>query len=273
MNVQAAIADFRSPKRADYPELAGYAREEIYDQTIGGGALYLAAKMVRTMHLRPGDVVLDLGCGKGATSIFLVRHFGVRVIAVDLWTSATELDAKFARRGYRDRIVPLHLDASCELPFADEYFDAIFSMNSFSFYGGSVEFVGRLLRHLKPGGQLCIGSEVLTDEFTPEQLQSPPPVYSFKLPPPNQDVDVFEGDFIKQHTAAWWENLLDGSGLLHVTHCAELDDADILYEDMVLYNVEHNLDPEDVQICIQQIEWGKTNRPRKSLFVITGNKL
>ena len=101
MNVRAAIADFRSPNRADYPELAGYAREEIYDQTIGGGALYLAAKMVRRMHLQPGAIVLDLGCGKGATSIFLARHFGARVIAVDLWTSATELNAKFVRRGSR----------------------------------------------------------------------------------------------------------------------------------------------------------------------------
>ncbi len=273
MNVQTAIANYRSPNRADYPELDGYAREEIYDQTIGGGALYLAARMVRTMRFKPGDLVLDLGCGKGATSILLARHFGVRVIAVDLWTSATELNAKFARTDYRDRIVPLHLDASQELPFADEYFDAIFSMNSFSFYGGSVEFVQRLCQHLKPGGQLCIGSEVLTDEFTPEQLQNPPAVYSFKLPPPNQDVDVFEGDFKKQHTPAWWKNLFEASGVLRVTHCAELDDADILYEDMVLYNVEHHLDPEDVDICIQQIEWAQTNKPRKSLFVITSEKV
>lgn len=272
MNVQSAIANYRSPNRADYPELAGYAREEIYDQTIGGGALYLAAKMARTMRLHPGDIVLDLGCGKGATSIFLARHFGVRVIAVDLWTSATELNAKFAQRGYRDRIVPLHLDASSELPFADEYFDAVFSMNSFSFYGGSVEFLQRFCKHLRPGGQLCIGSEVLTDEFTPEQLQHPPAVYSFRLPPPLQDVDIFEGDFKKQHTPMWWKNLLESSGLLCVTHCAHLDDADILYEDLVLYNVEHNLDPEDVQACIEQIEWGQTNRPRKSLFVITAEK-
>ncbi len=273
MNVRAAIAGYRSPNPSDYPELAGYTREEIYDQTIGGGALYLAARMVRTMRLQPGDIVLDLGCGKGATSIFLARNFRVRVIAVDLWTEATELNAKFARRGYRGRIVPLHLDVTRELPFADDYFDAIFSMNSFSFYGGSIEFLQHLLPHLKRGGQLCIGSEVLTDEFTPAQLQHPPAVYSFKLPPPNQNVDVFEDDFKKQHTPAWWKRLFEASSLLRVTHCAELDDAAVLYEDLVLYNVEHNLDPEDVQICIQQMEWGKTNKPRKSLFVIASDKL
>jgi hypothetical protein len=51
MNIEEARATFRSPRLADYPELAGYTREQIYDETIGGGALYLAARMVRTMTL------------------------------------------------------------------------------------------------------------------------------------------------------------------------------------------------------------------------------
>jgi SAM-dependent methyltransferase len=273
MNIEEAQVTFRSPKLADYPELAGYTREQIYDETIGGGALYLAARMVRTMTLKPGDVVLDLGCGKGATCIFLARHFGVKVIAVDLWTSASTLNDKFMARGYRDRIVPLNMDVTGRLPFADHYFDAIFSMNSFSFYGVSVEFLQHLLKHLKPGGQLCIGSECLSDEFTPEQLVHPPVVYSFKLPPPNEGVDVFEDDFKKQHTPQWWKNFFESSGLLEVLDCRELEDADILYEDLVLYEHEYQVDPFDVEICLQQIEWGRHNRPRKSLFTLTARKV
>jgi cyclopropane fatty-acyl-phospholipid synthase-like methyltransferase len=217
--------------------------------------------------------VLDLGCGKGATSIFLAKHFGVRVIAVDLWHSATYLNDKFTARGYRQDIIPLHLDITHELPFAEEYFDAIFCMNSFSFCGGSVEFLRHLLKHLKRGGQLCIGGEVLSDEFTAEQLQNPPLVYSFKLPPPNEHVDVFEDDFKKQHTPQWWENFFEGSGLLQVEDCRELEDATLLYEDLVLYNIEHDLDPEDVEISMAQLEFGRTQRPRKSLFTITARKL
>ena len=103
-------------------------------------------------------------------------------------------------RGYRDRIVPLHMDVTHELPFADGYFDTIFCTNSSSFYGGSVAFLRHLLPHLKPGGQLCIGSEVLSDEFTAEQFANPPYVYAFPLPLPNEHVNVFEDDFRKQHT-------------------------------------------------------------------------
>jgi hypothetical protein len=85
-------------------------------------------------------------------------------------------------------------------------------------------------------------------------------------------VDVFEGDFIKQHTARWWRDLFDRSGLLQVEYCEELEDADILYEELIRYEYEHDVDPFDVEISLEQIEWGRTNRPRKSLFVLTALK-
>ncbi len=270
--IRTLISDFSAPDRTHYPELAAYTRDEIYEDFFGGGGLYLATHMTRTLQLRPGDIVLDLGCGKGPTSIFLAKHFNVHVVAVDLWTSATFLNDKFTARGYRERIVPLNLDVTGDLPFAENYFDAIFCLNSFNFYGGSVEFLHHLLKHLNPGGQLCLGSEVLSDEFTAEQLQCPPYVYAFQLPPPNEHVNVFEGDFKKQHTPQWWRKLFEDSGLLAVEHCAELDDAAEIYEEMVRYEYDHDLDPFDVDICLQQMDWGRTHRPRKTLFVLTARK-
>jgi SAM-dependent methyltransferase len=136
---RALIAGFRAPDRARYRELAEYTRDEIYGIFFGGGGLHLATHMLRTLRLKPGDIVLDLGCGKGPASIFLAKHFDVKIMAVDLWTSATFLNDKFTACGYRDRIVPLNLDATQLLPFAENYFDAIFCMNSFNFYGASIE--------------------------------------------------------------------------------------------------------------------------------------
>jgi SAM-dependent methyltransferase len=270
--IRTLISGFRAPDGEHYPELAEYTRDELYEDFFGGGGLYLATHMTRTLRLQPGDLVLDLGCGKGPASIFLAKHFNVKVIAVDLWTPAAFLNEKFTARGYRDRIVPLNLDVTQDLPFAENYFDAIFCMNSFNFYGGSVDFVQRLLKHLKPGGQLCLGSEVLSAEFTAEQLQHPPEVFAFHLPPPNEHVNVFEGDFKKQHTPLWWRDLFAQTGLLDVEHCAELDDADAIYEELVRYEHEHNLDPFDVDICLQQMEWSRTHHPRKTLFVLTARK-
>jgi cyclopropane fatty-acyl-phospholipid synthase-like methyltransferase len=269
--IREIVATFRAPDRSRYPELDGYSRDELYEHAFGPGGLYLAARIAREMCLQPGDIVLDLGCGKGNSSIFLASRYGVRVVALDLWTSATYLDQKFTARGYRDRITPLNMDVQQRLPFADGYFDAIFCQNSFSFYGGSVEFLQHILKHLKPGGPLVIGSEVLTSEFTPEQLANPPYVYAFPLPDAPK-VNVFEDDFKKQHTPEWWRELFAGSGLLEVEYCDHLDDADVLYEELVRYEYEHISDPFDVQICLQQMEWARHYEPRKSLFVIAARK-
>ncbi len=68
LTIEEAQRTFQGPNRADYPELKDYAREDIYRDCCGGGALYLAVRMCRTLRLKPGEVVLDLGCGKGETS-------------------------------------------------------------------------------------------------------------------------------------------------------------------------------------------------------------
>src|SRR5512139_1330711 len=102
--IEKVLATFARPDRAKYPELDGYSDEECYRDFFGGGGLYLAVEMLRTLRLRPGDLVLALGCGKGATSIFLAKHYGVRVVALDLWTSEEFLNKKFKEEGYLDHI-------------------------------------------------------------------------------------------------------------------------------------------------------------------------
>jgi SAM-dependent methyltransferase len=271
--IREFLAGLPVPKRAAYPELQAYSRDELYHDFFGGGGLYLAAHMTRPLHLQPGQTVLDLGCGKGSSAIFLARHFGVRVVALDLWTSVEFLDQKFRAAGCRDQITPVQMDATQPLPFPEHEFDAIFSMNSFSFYGGSLDFLQHLLKHLKHGGRLSIGSEALSAEFTPEQLANPPAVYAFRLPPPNEQVDVFTDDFVKQHTPGWWQELFQSSGFLQVEACQELEEAEALYAELVRYEFENGLDPFDVQICLDQIEWGRTHQPHKTLFVLAARKL
>ena len=130
--IQKILTAFRAPDRAEYPELQKYSCADLYRDFFGGGGLYLAIHMTR---LRPGDLVLDLGCGKGSSSIFLARHYGVKVTALDLWTSADFLKRKFFAQGYADHITPIQMDATQPLPFAGNYFDTIFCMNSLNFYG------------------------------------------------------------------------------------------------------------------------------------------
>ena len=115
--IHEMLSTFRAPDRAFYPELQEYSRDEIYEDYFGGGGLYLAARMARTLHLHSNDLVLDLGCGKGSTSIFLAKHYGVRVVGLDLWTSEDFLRQKFSAHGYADQIAAIQTDATGLLPF------------------------------------------------------------------------------------------------------------------------------------------------------------
>lgn len=45
--------------------------------------------------------ILDLGCGKGLTSIFLAKEFGVQVYATDLWITAAENFERFKSSGLK----------------------------------------------------------------------------------------------------------------------------------------------------------------------------
>ena len=271
-DIEQILSTFKPPERAAYPELDGYSRDDLYRNFFGGGGLYLAIRMLRELNLQLGQKVLDLGCGKGESSVFMAKHYGVQVIALDLETPAAFLSQKFGERGVSSQISAIQMDATQPLPFGENEFDAIFCMNSFHFYGAEPGFLSHLLKHLKPGGCLCIGSEVLSVEFTPEQLLHPPYVYAFNLPPPNEQVNVFVGDFIKQHSPGWWRDFFQASGLVDVETCYELDDAEAIYQELVRYEYKNNIDPFDVQICLDQLEWGHTHQPHKSLFVLSARK-
>jgi len=100
----------------------------------GANSLWLTEWLATALDLRPGMRVLDLGCGRASSSIFLCREFGVQVWAVDLWISAAENIQRIRDAGVEDGVFPLHADAR-SLPFAPHFFDAILCVDSFYYYG------------------------------------------------------------------------------------------------------------------------------------------
>jgi hypothetical protein len=54
--------------------------------------------------------------------------------------------------------------------------------------------------------------------------------------------------------------------------CYELEDAEAIYQELTRYEYEDNIDPFDVQILLDQLEWGHTHQPHKSLFVLCAQK-
>lgn len=274
MDLTNNLKDFRLINKENYPELKNYKSNEIYNQFIGCGGLYLAAKMVREMHLKKGDVVLDLGCGFGSTSIYLANNYDVTVIAVDLWFSPTEVTNRIKGGDYNQKIIPLNMDITQHMPFVESYFDAIFCMNSLFLYGDNIEFLKRLINTLKPGGTFCIGSECFNQEPDFRSKDNIPEEFNF-----NWNWNVWDSCYSKYHSPKWWYSLLDHTTLLNITYCQELDDGTALWEDLAI-NYYKYISKDILSIgavipqekLIRQINYGKANLPYLTLFVLAGIK-
>lgn len=119
--------------------------EFLHENMMGPNAWLIAEELTANLPLRKGMKVLDLGCGRGLTSVFLAEKFGVEVFALDLWTSATENYNRFQQAGVSHLTIPLQLDA-LQLPFTEDFFDAVISIDSYHYFGNNDTYFTRVLR-------------------------------------------------------------------------------------------------------------------------------
>jgi len=147
------------------------------------------------------------------------------VVCFDLWTSSAFLSKKIEERGYRSEVLPLDLDAAKPLPFPEDYFDAMFSMQALHSFGGDAAVLRGLLRHLKPGGQFFVGDTCFNEEAGEAGL---PEIYS--------QTDGWDAEYATYHSPAWWKKLFLETGMVEVVECAELEDGLMMWEDEILHH-------------------------------------
>ncbi len=185
-----------------FPRASRYHPDWIRESA-GGGAnsLWLTEWLAGALDLRAGMRVLDLGCGRGASSIFLHREFGVQVWATDLWFSVDERAMRIRDAGAEGGVVAVHADARA-LPFPVEHFDAIVSIDSFFYYGTDDLYLAYLARFLKPGGTIGIAGAGLMHEIdgvVPEHLAA-----------------WWTPDLWCLHSAPWWRRHWERPGIVDI---------------------------------------------------------
>jgi cyclopropane fatty-acyl-phospholipid synthase-like methyltransferase len=194
-----------------FPRTAKYDPKWIEENKMGPNPLYLLEDLCKDMTLEPGMKVLDMGCGKAITSIFLAKEYGVQVWANDLWISPTDNWQRIKEAGVEDLVYPIKGEAR-SLPYAAEFFDAIVSIDAYHYFGTDETYLFYYFHKLvKRGGQIGIAVPGLTREFgygLPENLR------------PYWDTDMFAF-----HSAAWWENHFAKTGLVKVEFSTEIEDS------------------------------------------------
>ena len=139
-----------------FPRSAQYHPEWVVASASGGAnSLWLTEWLSTALDLRAGMRVLDLGCGRASSSIFLRREFDVQVWATDLWISASENIQRIRDAGVEEGVFPLHSDAR-SLCFATGFFDAIVCVDSYYYAGTDDLYLNYLAQFVKVGGQVGI---------------------------------------------------------------------------------------------------------------------
>ncbi len=184
-------------KNGRFPQSAKYDPEWVLKGWMGPNVLWLTEWLCEKMDLKPGMRVLDMGCGKALSSIFLAKEFGVQVWADDLWIPATKNWQRIKEAGVESRVFPIHAEAHA-LPYAENFFDAVVSMYSYQYYGTDDLYLNYFHKFLKPGGQIGIvvpGLALEIKEKVPEHLTKVQ----------KNGSKFWTDEFWCIHTAAWWQ--------------------------------------------------------------------
>jgi len=194
-------------QKPEFPRSAKYDAGWMIDNQMGPNALWLTEWLCESLDLKPGMRVLDLGCGKAISSIFLAREFGVRVTAADLWMSPDNNWKRVLEAGVADLVCPIKAEAHA-LPFAAGYFDAVVSVDSYQYYGTDELYIDYLSRFVRPGGRFGVAEVGLARE-----LDNGPPAC---LTQPQSNGAVFWEPACRSFkTAEFWRKLWRGSPMLN----------------------------------------------------------
>ncbi|MFN5350705.1 MAG: class I SAM-dependent methyltransferase [Polaromonas sp.] len=147
-------------------------------------------RALRMAQVKPGDRVLEIGCGWGALAEKATKEFSASVVGVTLSTEQLQwANQRMQRQGvaeqadlrlqdYRDIGEAGHLSTQ------DAPFDAICSIEMIEAVGREYwpEYFQTVARLLKPGGHACIQSIVIADELFERYLTSTDFIQQYVFP-------------------------------------------------------------------------------------------
>lgn len=138
------------------PHLAREAAER-YQQILVPVILGPAARaLVDEAALQAGAIVLDVGCGTGATARAAAEQVGPsgRVLAID--TNPGMLDVARSLSPVPGAVIEWREGRACELPLADASVDVVLCAQTLQFLNDPRRALSDMHRVLKPGGRLAV---------------------------------------------------------------------------------------------------------------------
>src|SRR5713101_391100 len=134
------------------------------DESKEKAQLQLIEHLAQVADVKPGSDILDIGCGFGASSLYLAKHFAATVTGITISPVQVEMAINAAAK---EQLNAKFLLMDAETMDFQKQFDVLWAVESISHFEHSVEFFACAAKLLKPHSIFAI-----TDWFKKENLTS-----------------------------------------------------------------------------------------------------
>jgi 27-O-demethylrifamycin SV methyltransferase len=146
----------------------GYWEDAADNATLREAGNRLTDKLIEMLPIKPGDRLLDIGCGVGEPAMRMAAAHDIEVVGVSIGQGQVQrANDRAAAAGLADRLSFQHADAM-DLPFPDESFDLVWALESLHHMPDRWHVIQHAARLLRPGGRMAIGDFLLRSEYGSE---------------------------------------------------------------------------------------------------------
>ena len=124
--------------------------------TVLENQLLYEESIARDIGLKPGDKVLDLGCGRGRVAAHMAQFSGAQVTGLNIDPNQVAQARTFnEERGLQNTFIVQDFN-DLPLPFADQTFDAFYQIQALSLCKDLPALFSEIYRVLKPGARISL---------------------------------------------------------------------------------------------------------------------
>jgi ubiquinone/menaquinone biosynthesis C-methylase UbiE len=141
----------------------------LLDGELHPGGERLTLRLAELAGVAPGQRVLDIACGSGATALLLARELGCEAVGVDLGARAIAQARHAAGAGERASFL---IGDAETLPLRDAGFDVALSECSLCTFPDKPRAIAEMARVVRPGGTIAIADVTADLDALPAALRT-----------------------------------------------------------------------------------------------------